>query len=75
MDFNSRSMREPGLSGKESIALIIWVITVAAVLRAVRDVLLVSGEELAVVAGILIFGSFYGVFMPVWCRLPDWWKK
>ncbi|MDQ2071619.1 hypothetical protein ACODNH_15205 [Haloarcula sp. NS06] len=58
-----------GLSWKERTAFAIWGFGVIIVLRTLYDVFSVEGRELAIVAVVLFFGSFYGVFMPVWRRL------
>jgi hypothetical protein len=61
--------RSGGLSWKERTAFAIWGLGVIIVLRFLYDIFGVQGQELAIVAAILFFGSFYGVFMPVWRRL------
>ncbi|MHC3380327.1 hypothetical protein [Haloarcula sp. H-GB5] len=58
-----------GMSWKERTAFAIWGLGVVVVLRTLYDVFGVEGRELAIVAVVLFFGSFYGVFMPVWRRL------
>jgi len=60
--------RSGGLSWKERTAFAIWGLGVIIALRFLYDVLGVEGRELAIVAAVLFFGSFYGVFMPVWRR-------
>ncbi|KOX92318.1 hypothetical protein AMS69_13150 [Haloarcula rubripromontorii] len=60
--------RRRGLSWKEGAAFAIWGLGVIIVLRTLYDVFGVAGRELAIVAVVLFFGSFYGVFMPVWRR-------
>jgi len=60
--------RSGGLSWKDRTAFAIWGLGVIIVLRFLYDVLGVEGRELAIVAAVLFFGSFYGVFMPVWRR-------
>ncbi|EMA13141.1 MULTISPECIES: hypothetical protein [Haloarcula] len=61
--------RRRGMSWKEQTAFAIWGLGVIIVLRTLYDVFGVEGRELAIVAVVLFFGSFYGVFMPVWRRL------
>jgi formate hydrogenlyase subunit 3/multisubunit Na+/H+ antiporter MnhD subunit len=61
--------RSGGLSWKEQTALAIWGIGVFVVLRILYDVFGVDGRALAIAAVVMIFGSFYGVSMPVWRRL------
>jgi len=60
--------RRRGMSWKEGTGFAIWVLGVIIVLRTLYDVFGVAGRELAIVAVVLFFGSFYGVFMPVWRR-------
>ncbi|KAA9409301.1 hypothetical protein EGO51_05660 [Haloarcula hispanica] len=57
-----------GLSWKERAAFAVWGLGVFIVLRTLYDVFGVAGRELAIAAGVLVFGSFYGAFMPVWRR-------
>lgn len=64
-----------GLSGRQRLALAVWGIAVLVVLRAVHAALRISTAELALVAVVTVFGSFFGVFRPVWRRLPDAWKQ
>lgn len=60
--------RSGGLSWKERAAFAVWGLGVIIVLRALYDVFGVQGRELAIAAAVLILGSFYGVFRPVWRR-------
>ncbi|WP_058996806.1 hypothetical protein [Haloarcula sp. CBA1127] len=62
-------MFRSGLSWKERTGFAIWGLGVVVVLRTLYDVFGVAGRELAIVAVVLFFGSFYGVFMPVWRRV------
>ncbi len=66
---------ESGLSLKHRVALAIWGLGVLVVLRFAFDVLQMTGAELAVIAVIVVVGSFYGIFMPLWRRLPEDWRR
>ncbi|WP_435075559.1 hypothetical protein [Halorubrum sp. HHNYT27] len=60
-----------GWSLKGRIALGVWGLAVLAVLSFAFDVLGITGVELAVVGVVVAAGSFYGIFMPLWRRLPE----
>ncbi|MFA1611060.1 hypothetical protein [Halobellus rubicundus] len=66
---------DSGLSLKHRVALAIWGLAVLVVLRLAFDVLHLSGAELAVVAVVVVVGSFYGIFRPLWLRLPEEWRR
>jgi hypothetical protein len=62
---------EPGMSLKGRVALAVWGVGVLVVLRVAVDVLRITGARLAAVGVAVAVGSFYGVFMPLWRRLPE----
>ena len=62
---------EPGMSLRGRIALAVWGVGVLVVLRLAFDVLGLTGAQLAAAGVVVAVGSFYGVFMPLWRRLPE----
>jgi uncharacterized membrane protein YczE len=64
-----------GLSLKARVPLAIWALGVIAVILVTFEVLQISEEELVVFAIVVIIGSFYGMFLPLWRRLPEDWRR
>jgi len=61
----------PGWSLAGRVALAVWGLGVLGVLLLAHGVLDISGTRLAVIGVVVAGGSFYGVFMPLWRRLPE----
>lgn len=66
---------QAGLTLRQGAALATWGLGVLVVLRVAFDVFQITGGELAVLAVVVVVGSFYGVFMPLWRRLPEDWRR
>jgi len=67
-------LREPGLAPEQLTVFAIWGLGVLAVLRFIFDVLQISGVAVAGIAVLIVIGSFYGIFLPLWRRLPESWR-
>ena len=61
----------PGWSLEARVALAVWGLGVLGILLLAHSVLGVSGTQLAAVGVVVAGGSFYGVFIPLWRRLPE----
>ncbi len=64
-----------GLSLKARVPLAIWALGVIVTILVTFEVLQISETELTVFAFALIIGSFYGIFLPLWRRLPEDWRR
>lgn len=60
-----------GLLSRERVAIAIWGIGVIAVVKFLHDILQMTDVELFIIAAIITFGSFYGIFLQLWRRLPE----
>ena len=63
------------LSLRARAALAVWGLGVIVVVRAAFEVLAVSSTEFAVFTAAVVIGSFDGVFMPLWRRFPQEWRR
>lgn len=57
------------------VPLAIWALGVIVVILGTYEVLQLSEMEMTVLAVAIIIGSFYGVFLPLWRRLPEDWRR
>lgn len=64
-----------GLSLQARIPLAIWALGVIVIILGTYEVLQMSEMEITVFAIALIMGSFYGIFLPLWRRLPEDWRR
>lgn len=64
-----------GLSLKARVPLAIWALAVIVVILVTYEVLQISETEVTVFAIAVIMGSFYGIFLPLWRRLPEDWRR
>lgn len=64
-----------GMSGRERIALAVWGVGVIVVVKLLHEVLEMTGATLAVFTVLVAVGTFYGVFLPLWRRLPEHWRN
>ncbi|RLM68133.1 hypothetical protein DVK05_10265 [Halorubrum sp. Atlit-8R] len=64
-----------GLSLKARVPLAVWALGVIVTILLTYEALQLSETELVVFATVVIFGSFYAVFLPLWRRLPEDWRR
>lgn len=69
------NLRGGGMSGRARLAVAVWGVGVVAAVKFLYEVLEMTGATLAVVAVLVAVGSFYGVFLPLWRRLPEDWRE
>lgn len=69
------NLREGGLSSRARVAIAIWGIGVIVVVKFLYETLQITGATLAVVAIIIAAVTFYGIFLQLWQRLPEDWRR